>query len=203
MKSFRFMLWYNVVLCCIITVVEIFGHCSFTNGQGDITDPRNSAKLAVNFPVKWFLPCQPFWIIDTDYVGYSVAYFCLRILDDGTCDPEAVTVWTFNRKLTGHSEQEMEKVRVATKEVCVDETELTTMTQTGYCPIEDEHVQTQRNLKPTIHCNNADQQVLRITLDSPYGSVPRNEALTRSFSPTVLPSRWITYVALAFVFGLL
>ncbi|XP_021347478.1 uncharacterized protein LOC110446593 [Mizuhopecten yessoensis] len=186
-------------------VGEFFGRCIFTKGQGSITNPRNTAKLEVNFPVQWFLPCQPFWIVDTDYVGYSVVYFCLEVLDDGTCDPDSATVWTFNRKLTGHGEKEMDKVRKAMERLCIDEADLTAMNQTEYCPIEDENVQDQRNSKPTIHCNNADQQMLRIALDSPYDflSSGNTAASMRSFAPKRFPSLGLMFLTLLTCFLLL
>ncbi|XP_060072235.1 uncharacterized protein LOC132552109 [Ylistrum balloti] len=182
-------------------VGEFFGRCIFTKGQGSIVDARNTAKLEVNFPVRWFLPCQPFWIVDTDYVGYSVVYFCLEILDDGTCDPDSATVWTFNRKLTGHNEMEMDMVKKVMTRLCVEETALTPMRQTEYCPIEDENVQNQRNSKPTIHCNNADQRSLRIALDSTYNTVSsRNNAAQRhSLSPKIIPSLRLITLLVSFL----
>ncbi|XP_069137342.1 uncharacterized protein [Argopecten irradians] len=182
-------------------VAEFFGRCIFTKGQGSIVNPRNTAKIEVNFPVRWFLPCQPFWIVDTDYEGYSVVYFCLEILADGTCDPESATVWTFNRKLTGHTKKETDQVNAALERLCVDEADLTVMSQTEYCPIEDENVQDQKNSKPTIHCNNADQQTLRITLDSPYSSESFGNNVY-SFSPALFPSPAITFIALIVCFVL-
>ncbi|XP_053268999.1 apolipoprotein Db [Pleuronectes platessa] len=47
-------------------------------GTAVVRDPREAAKLGVSF--SYFSPYSPYWVLSTDYTGFTIVYSCNDVL---------------------------------------------------------------------------------------------------------------------------
>ena len=77
---------------------------------------------------------HPYWIIQTDYTGYSITYSCLKVASNGMCAPGHAIVATLNRKPTGHTPIQQAKIDSIVQRICFSPSELSIVGYDGRCP---------------------------------------------------------------------
>lgn len=88
---------------------------------------------------KYKLPGDSMWIVSTDYDGFAVTYGCDEILpQSGYCDPSTEVVYTLNRKVTGHTPEQLGQIEDALNSVCVSSRTLKPMHHHGECAFDPE-----------------------------------------------------------------
>ncbi|XP_074650018.1 apolipoprotein D-like [Tubulanus polymorphus] len=74
------------------------GASSHVVGEASAPDPRVPAKLEVRFPSGGVFAKGPYWVLDTDYVTYSVVYSCVQT---PLSLAHADIIWILSRRRAG------------------------------------------------------------------------------------------------------